>query len=74
MVGDVERSRRFYEETLGLKVISPDFGGPVFLQVGEARRATADCPDPAAGRGAALPPTEPRDRSTTSASSSPPAV
>ncbi|MGE3985709.1 MAG: VOC family protein [Dehalococcoidia bacterium] len=35
MVGDVERSRRFYEETLGLKVISPDLGGPVFLQVGE---------------------------------------
>src|SRR5688572_19880546 len=35
MVGDVEASRRFYEETLGLKVISPDLGGPVFLQVGE---------------------------------------
>lgn len=34
MVGDVERSRRFYVDTLGLKVISPDFGGPVFLQVG----------------------------------------
>lgn len=35
MVGDVERSRRFYEGTLGLKVISPDFGGPVFLRTGE---------------------------------------
>jgi catechol-2,3-dioxygenase len=35
MVGDVERSRRFYQETLGLKVISPELGGPVFLQVGE---------------------------------------
>lgn len=36
MVKDVERSRRFYQETLGLKVISPDLGGPVFLQVGES--------------------------------------
>lgn len=37
MVGNVEQSRRFYEGILGLKVISPDFGGPVFLQVGEDR-------------------------------------
>jgi catechol-2,3-dioxygenase len=36
MVRDVEQSRRFYQETLGLAVISPDFGGPVFLRVGEA--------------------------------------
>ena len=35
MVGDVDASRRFYQETLGLKVISPDLGGPVFLQVGD---------------------------------------
>jgi catechol-2,3-dioxygenase len=35
MVQDVEKSRQFYAETLGLKVISPDFGGPVFLQAGE---------------------------------------
>jgi catechol-2,3-dioxygenase len=35
LVGDVEQSRRFYQEVLGLKVISPDFGGPVFLQAGE---------------------------------------
>ncbi len=37
MVSNVEQSRRFYEGILGLKVISPDFGGPVFLQVGEDR-------------------------------------
>ena len=36
MVGDVESSRRFYEGTLGLKVISPDLGGPVFLSMGES--------------------------------------
>jgi catechol-2,3-dioxygenase len=35
MVREVAEARRFYEETLGLKVISPDFGGPVFLQTGE---------------------------------------
>ena len=35
MVQDVEKSRQFYADTLGLKVISPDFGGPVFLRVGE---------------------------------------
>jgi catechol-2,3-dioxygenase len=35
MVADVDRSRRFYQESLGLKVISPDLGGPVFFQVGE---------------------------------------
>ena len=35
MVRDVAQSRRFYQETLGLKVISPDLGGPVFLQTGE---------------------------------------
>ena len=34
MVADVEASRRFYTEVLGLRVISPDFGGPVFLQAG----------------------------------------
>jgi catechol 2,3-dioxygenase-like lactoylglutathione lyase family enzyme len=37
LVGNIEQSRRFYEGILGLKVISPDFGGPVFLQVGEDR-------------------------------------
>jgi catechol-2,3-dioxygenase len=37
VVRNVEQSRRFYEETLGLKVISPDLGGPVFLQTGEDR-------------------------------------
>lgn len=36
MVQDVERSQRFYCDVLGLKVISPDLGGPVFLQAGEA--------------------------------------
>jgi catechol 2,3-dioxygenase-like lactoylglutathione lyase family enzyme len=35
LVGDVEQSRRFYQEVLGMKVISPDLGGPVFLHVGE---------------------------------------
>jgi len=35
MVRDVAEARRFYEETLGLRVISPDLGGPVFLQTGE---------------------------------------
>jgi catechol-2,3-dioxygenase len=37
MVGDIARSRQFYEGTLGLRVISPDLGGPVFLQTGEER-------------------------------------
>jgi catechol-2,3-dioxygenase len=37
MVRNVEQSRRFYVETLGLTVISPDLGGPVFLQAGEDR-------------------------------------
>jgi catechol 2,3-dioxygenase-like lactoylglutathione lyase family enzyme len=32
LVRDVAEARRFYEETLGLKVISPDLRGPVFLQ------------------------------------------
>ena len=36
MVGDVGSSRRFYEGTLGLKVISPDLGGPVFLSMERA--------------------------------------
>jgi catechol-2,3-dioxygenase len=35
VVRDVAQARRFYQETLGLKVISPDLGGPVFLQTGE---------------------------------------
>jgi catechol 2,3-dioxygenase-like lactoylglutathione lyase family enzyme len=37
MVQDVERSVRFYRDTLGLRVISPpELKGPTFLQVGEA--------------------------------------
>jgi len=36
MVSDVESARRFYEGTLGLKVISPELGGPVFLSMGES--------------------------------------
>jgi catechol 2,3-dioxygenase-like lactoylglutathione lyase family enzyme len=35
MVQDIQKSRAFYSEVLGLKVISPDLGGPVFLQTGE---------------------------------------
>jgi catechol 2,3-dioxygenase-like lactoylglutathione lyase family enzyme len=35
MVSDVERSVAFYCDILGLTVISPDLGGPVFLRVGE---------------------------------------
>lgn len=35
MVQDVERSRKFYSDVLGLRVISPDLRGPVFLQAGE---------------------------------------
>jgi catechol-2,3-dioxygenase len=60
MVGDVEQSRRFYEETLGLTVISPDLGGPVFLQTGEGVQGVpqqivlvprpANAPAPAADR------------------------
>jgi catechol-2,3-dioxygenase len=60
MVRDVEQSRRFYQETLGLAVISPDFGGPVFLRVGEAGQGVpqqivliprpADAPAPPADR------------------------
>ncbi len=34
MAQDVEKSRKFYTEVLGLKVLSPDLGGPVFMQVG----------------------------------------
>jgi catechol 2,3-dioxygenase-like lactoylglutathione lyase family enzyme len=36
MVADVQASRRFYEGTLGMKVISPELGGPVFLSMGES--------------------------------------
>lgn len=63
MVRDVEQSRRFYQETLGLTVISPDLGGPVFLQTGEDGRGVpqqivliprpprpADAPAPPADR------------------------
>jgi catechol 2,3-dioxygenase-like lactoylglutathione lyase family enzyme len=35
MVQDVEKSRAFYAGVLGLKVISPDLGGPVFLRAGD---------------------------------------
>jgi catechol-2,3-dioxygenase len=38
MVRDVEKSRAFYSDVLGLKVISPDLGGPVFLQAGDEHR------------------------------------
>jgi catechol-2,3-dioxygenase len=34
LVQDVEKSRAFYTDVLGLTVISPDLGGPVFLQAG----------------------------------------
>jgi catechol 2,3-dioxygenase len=34
MVQDVEKSLAFYTDVIGLKVISPDLGGPVFLQAG----------------------------------------
>src|SRR3954453_5795159 len=60
MVRDVEESRRFYEETLGLKVISSNFGGPVFLRAGEDQPGvpqqivlvprSADAPDLPANR------------------------
>lgn len=35
LVSDVSKSLSFYRDALGLKVISPDLGGPVFLQIGE---------------------------------------
>jgi catechol 2,3-dioxygenase-like lactoylglutathione lyase family enzyme len=35
MVNDVDRSVEFYRDVLGMRVISPDLHGPVFLQVGE---------------------------------------
>jgi catechol 2,3-dioxygenase len=38
MVKDVDRSVEFYRDVLGLKVISPDLHGPVFLQIGESSR------------------------------------
>jgi catechol 2,3-dioxygenase-like lactoylglutathione lyase family enzyme len=34
MVQDVQKSLAFYSGLLGLRVISPDLGGPVFLQAG----------------------------------------
>ena len=37
MVSNVERSLQFYRDVLGMHLISPDLGGPVFLQVGEPR-------------------------------------
>src|SRR5438874_6492925 len=35
MVNDVDRSVKFYRDVLGMRVISPDLHGPVFLQIGE---------------------------------------
>ena len=70
MVGDVESSRRFYEQTLGLKVISPNLGGPVFLQVGESAGVPQQIvliPRPAASAEPSA--TAPRGLSTTSVSS-----
>jgi catechol 2,3-dioxygenase-like lactoylglutathione lyase family enzyme len=37
MVQDIQKSQDFYRDVLGLKVISPQLGGPVFLQAGEDR-------------------------------------
>lgn len=37
MVEDIQKAEQFYRDVLGMRVISPNLGGPVFLQVGEDR-------------------------------------